>query len=144
MASVFDVAVYILSASGEMPAIKLHKLLYYSQAWSLVWDGKPLFPEEIQAWVNGPVVPAVYNVHKGMFKLTPGAFPQGKPDALTEIEKESVDVVLDYYGEKSSQYLMNLVCSERPWKEARNGLPLGERGNRVIHKKALADFYGSI
>lgn len=30
--------------------------MYYAQAWSLVWDEKPLFPERIEAWVNGPVL----------------------------------------------------------------------------------------
>ncbi len=49
MASVFDVAQYILEKQGEMTAIKLQKLVYYSQAWSSVWDGEPLFPEKIRA-----------------------------------------------------------------------------------------------
>ena len=49
MANVFDVADYILKECGEMPALKLQKLVYYSQAWSLVWDEAPLFEEEIEA-----------------------------------------------------------------------------------------------
>ena len=43
MASVFDVAAYILHRAGTMTAMKLQKLVFYSQAWSLVWDEKPLF-----------------------------------------------------------------------------------------------------
>ena len=53
MASVLDVAKYILTQQGEMTAMKLHKLIYYSQAWSLVWDEDALFSEEIQAWAYG-------------------------------------------------------------------------------------------
>ena len=45
-----DVAAYILSKQGDMPAMKLQKLVYYSQAWSLVWDDKPLFRDRIEAW----------------------------------------------------------------------------------------------
>ena len=45
MASVFDVAVYILNSCGEMTAMKLHKLVYYAQAWSLVCDDSPLFDD---------------------------------------------------------------------------------------------------
>ena len=41
--TVHDSVAYILSKLGQMPAVKLHKLLYYSQAWSLVWDDRPLF-----------------------------------------------------------------------------------------------------
>ena len=32
--------------------MKLQKLVYYSQAWSLIWDEKPLFEEEIEAWAK--------------------------------------------------------------------------------------------
>ena len=53
-----------------MSAMKLQKLIYYSQAWSLVWDDEPLFPERIEAWINGPVVPELYERHKGEFKVT--------------------------------------------------------------------------
>ncbi len=60
MVSVHDVAAIILQECGEMTAMKLQKLVYYSQAWSLVWDDAPSFPEEIQAWANGPVVPVLY------------------------------------------------------------------------------------
>ena len=54
--SVFDVAAYILDKLGPISTIKLQKLVYYCQAWSLVWDEEPLFSERIEAWVNGPVV----------------------------------------------------------------------------------------
>lgn len=46
MATVFDVACYILSKQGCMTTMKLEKLCYYAQAWSLVWDERPLFDEE--------------------------------------------------------------------------------------------------
>ena len=36
--SVFDVATYILQKRGDMSCMKLQKLCYYAQAWSLVWD----------------------------------------------------------------------------------------------------------
>ncbi len=53
MASCLDVAEYILREMGPVTAMKLQKLVYYSQAWSLVWDEEPIFEEEIQAWANG-------------------------------------------------------------------------------------------
>ena len=43
---VFDVAAYILEKIGSMTTMKLQKLVYYSQAWSLVWDEKRLFEED--------------------------------------------------------------------------------------------------
>lgn len=52
MATVFDVARYILTRldeDGKLPVTtwKLQKLVYYSQAWSLVWDDVPLFDAPI-------------------------------------------------------------------------------------------------
>lgn len=62
MATCLDVAKYILSKTGTIPAMKLQKLVYYSQAWALVWDEKPLFTAPIQAWANGPVCPRLCNL----------------------------------------------------------------------------------
>ena len=36
--------------------VKLHKLLYYAQGWHLARTGRPLFPEAVEAWTDGPVV----------------------------------------------------------------------------------------
>ena len=49
MPSVHDVAKFILKERGSMTVMKLHKLLYYAQAWTLVWDEKPLFCQKIEA-----------------------------------------------------------------------------------------------
>ena len=69
-----DVAEYILAQQGEMSAMKLHRLVYYCQAWHLAWSGRPLFDDEIQAWANGPVVVSLYELHKGDFTVQPGYF----------------------------------------------------------------------
>ena len=42
MLSAFDVAEYILKKKGAITAMKLQKLVYYSQAWAVVWDEEPL------------------------------------------------------------------------------------------------------
>ena len=50
-----------------MTAMKLEKLVYYSQAWSLAWDGEPLFNDDFQAWANGPVCPTLFYSHQGHY-----------------------------------------------------------------------------
>ncbi len=142
MATVHDVAVYILKKAGPMTAMKLQKLVYYSQAWSLVWDEMPLFKAPVEAWANGPVVPALYRLHRGEFKVS--AWPKGDPSRLTVEEHATVDAVLDHYGPKSSQWLSELTHKEQPWMEARGGLAPGERGNSVISHAAMAEYYGSL
>lgn len=142
MATVHDVAAYILAKHGPMTAMKLEKLVYYSQAWSLVWDDKPLFRSKIEAWANGPVAPALYREHRGQYTVR--AIPAGDGRKLTNTEKATVDAVLEYYGDKSSQWLSDLTHVERPWKEARGNLPLGVRGKQEITRAAMAEYYGSL
>lgn len=142
MANVFDVAKYILEQRGAMTTWKLQKLVYYAQAWSLVWDDDELFPEEIEAWANGPVVRELYNQHRRTFRISTLAV--GDSANLTANQKDTVDRVLDYYGDKPPQWLSDLTHMEKPWQLAREGLPDGERGDRVIPKQSLAEYYGSL
>jgi len=139
MATVYDVAAYILQRQGGMTAMKLQKLVYYSQAWSLVWDQRPLFDARIEAWANGPVCPDLYNMHRGQFVVE--RLPYGNPAALTNAQRETVDAVLAYYGDKHPQWLSDLTHEEAPWREAREGLAEGERGNRLITLAKMAEYY---
>ena len=142
MASVFDVAAYILHRAGTMTAMKLQKLVFYSQAWSLVWDETPLFAERIEAWANGPVVPDLFDAHKGQFTVTDQ--PTGNRDKLTLTEQKTVNAVLKFYGKKTAPWLSDLTHREAPWKEAREGVPDGERSNREITVAAMANYYGNL
>ncbi len=143
MATVFDVAAYILAKKGEMTAMKLQKLVYYCQAWSLVWDEGPLFAERIEAWANGPVVPDLYAKHRGMYAVRQDLVC-GQPTALSDNQRDTVDQVLGYYGDQSSQWLSDLTHNEDPWKEARSGLRPGERGHAEITLAAMHEYYGSL
>lgn len=140
--TVQDAAAYLLARKGRIPAVKLHKLLYYSQAWSLVWDERPLFKARIEAWANGPVVPAVYRKHRGRYSVR--EWPWGDPKALDRDARETVDAILDFYGDKSSTWLSSLTHRERPWKEARGNLLPGQIGTTEITPAAMAEYYGSL
>jgi uncharacterized phage-associated protein len=142
MASAHDVAAYIIDKRGEMTAMKLQKLVYYSQAWHLVWEDRKLFQDKVQAWANGPVLPSLYREHRGDFKVR--SWPAGDGRKLSKRQRESVDAVLKFYGSKSAQYLSELTHAEQPWREAREGLPPGARSAREITPAAMAEFYGSL
>ena len=70
MSNIFDVAKYILEQRGRMSTMKLQKLCYYAQAWSLVWDDEPLFDEDFEAWANDPVCPKLFYANQGTFSIT--------------------------------------------------------------------------
>ena len=143
MTNVFDVAAYILREQGAMTAMKLQKLVYYAQAWSLVWDQRPLFQNRIEAWANGPVSPELYEWHRGRFSVEPGTCP-GNPARLDKDARDTVDSVLMYYGNKHPRWLSDLTHMESPWRDARHGIADGERGSREITHAAMAEYYLSL
>lgn len=142
MASAHDVARYILRELAPLSTIKLQKLVYYSQAWHLVWEDEPLFPERIEAWANGPVVPDLYHEHRGEFQRT--SWKKGSIQNLTDTERESIDAVLSFYGPHDAFYLSELTHREPPWKEARADLRPGARGSNEITQASMAEYYGSL
>jgi len=144
MAMVYDVAKYILEQTGPLSTMKLQKLIYYAQAWSLVWDDEPLFEEPIQAWANGPIVPLLFEVHKGRYKISAGFLRLGDSSRLTENQKDTINRIIEYYGHKSAQWLSDLTHSEAPWIEARKGISDGDRGNKEITLENMAEYYGSL
>jgi uncharacterized phage-associated protein len=143
MTSVHDVAAYILGKyTHSIPAIKLQKLVYYSQAWSLAWEDRPLFPERIEAWVNGPVVPVLYEQHRGQYAVS--SWPLGNACKITEDDASTIDAVLSFYGRRSSQWLSDLTHSEDPWIKARRGLHPSQRGTAEITLESMAEYYTSL
>ncbi|MGW1993374.1 Panacea domain-containing protein [Embleya sp. NPDC001921] len=142
MVSVHDVAAYVLEKRGPMTAMKLQKLCYYSQAWNLVWEEKPLFPENFEAWANGPVCPELYNHHRGQFQV--GDWPSGKAEALSPVEASTVDIVLGFYGGRPAHELSELTHRESPWRDARGDLPAGARSNAVITTTAMHEYYDGL
>jgi uncharacterized phage-associated protein len=143
--TIFDVCKYILGKfPSKITTFKLQKLCYYSQVWSLVWDEKPLFAEKIYAWANGPVCKELYDYHKGEFDISLESFKKGNVNILNKSQKETIDAVVNAYGKLTGQELSNLTHSEAPWRIARNGLQIGERGNNEIPLISMAEYYSGL
>lgn len=142
MADVNDVAAYIIARQGAMSTWKLQKLVYYSQAWHLVWSDTPLFDDRIQAWANGPVVKVLYNQHRGAFSVD--AWPQGDVQRLSDDERQTIDLVLEGYGSLTGRQLSHLTHSELPWQSAREGLEPTQPGNREITTDSMLAYYQAL
>lgn len=139
MPSVLDVAAHLQARSGALTAMQLQKLVYYAQAWSLVWDGVPLFSEPIEAWQNGPIVDALYQQHRGQ-RVLRHPLP-GDPARLSPDQVATVDAVLAFYGGRSGEWLSELTHRERPWQAARGQSPPSARSRTTIGHDAMAEYY---
>lgn len=143
MANVFDVAKYILETTGKMSTMKLQKLCYYCQAWSLVWDDEPLFDEDFQAWANGPVCAELFYATQGQYAVV-ASDEEGDSSNLSPEQMETIDAVLEHYAPHNAQWLSQLTHMEEPWNIARKGLPAGAGSDRIITKESMAQYYGRI
>lgn len=146
MASVHDVAAYILAKDGPMSAMKLQKLCYFSYGYHLAWEDEQLFPEPFEAWANGPVAPALYSCHRGRYNLAAGDIA-GQPDALTGSQLESIDVVLENLRQYSAHELSEISHHDPgPWHAARvrsRARDL-ERSTARLRDEDIADYFGAL
>ena len=144
MLTIFDVADYILTKVGRVTSMKLQKLVYYAQAWSLAWDDEPLFDEDFQAWANGPVCPELFRVHKGHFGLTADFFSDFVKNALSPEQMETIDIVLGDYAHMAPHELSDLSHREYPWIKARGNTPPGMPCENTIDKEDMREYYAGI
>lgn len=144
MAHVNDVARYILeNVDSGVSTMKLQKLVYYAQAWSLVWDERPLFNSRIEAWANGPICRDLYTLHRGEFTANADVLP-GDSNRLIADEKDTIDAVLAAYGHLNGQQLSDLSHSERPWQEAREDVADGAPSTNEVSLEVMQDFYSAM
>ncbi|MGW1588315.1 Panacea domain-containing protein [Streptomyces sp. NPDC002386] len=119
MATVHDVAAYILDQAGPVSAMKLQKLCYYAYGYHLAWEDEQLFPEPFEAWANGPVAPTLYEAHRGKFSLKRGDFP-AVPSRLTSGQRESIDIVIKSFRDYTAHQLSEMSHQiDGPWDLAR-------------------------
>lgn len=142
MAAVIDVAEQIVQMRGELDAKKLQKLVYYCQAWALVWIDRALFEARIEAWRDGPVIPDLFRLHKGKFFVA--SIPGGNTTQITAIERDLIDSVLGFYGDRSAEWLIERTHSEDPWRDARRGLFPFQSGHREITVDSMRRYYSSV
>lgn len=139
MNSVLEIAKKILKKgtdndSGELISnLKLQKLLYYQQGYHLAMFDTPLFADEFEAWMYGPVVPSVFELYKSNGRN--GIEYSGEVVTLSADEEGLFNEVYDIYSRYSAFGLKDMTHNEMPWKSTPTG-----RGN-IISKDKIRDFF---
>jgi len=125
-----------------MTNMRLQKLLYYAQAWTLALTGEPLFGEDIEAWEHGPVVRSVYTRFKqhGSRRLST---EHVQSPQLTPAQRSILDAVWASYGDVSAARLRAMAHRERPWKEARQGHDEGDTCNVSLSHDAMREYFAA-
>lgn len=121
-----DIANHLLSLAansetGElMSNMKLQKMLYYEQGFHLAYFNKPLFEDDVEAWMYGPVVPTVYHHYESCGRN--GIEPKEDNFAFVDKkEKALFDEVFRVYNAYSAYGLANMTHKEKPWTSTPEG-----------------------
>lgn len=152
MHNVHDVCDYVITRLRTggvfINLLKLHKLLYYVQAWSLAYDKEPMFDEEFQAWVHGPVSRKIFDRFKGGKSLysqvtIEDVRSEFELASLGDASAKNIDSVLDLYGGFTGDQLEELTHEEDPWVEARGDLSPTARSEAVISNDTMHRYYSA-
>lgn len=141
--SVADFFISFAQIHGDcITNLKLQKLVYYAQAWHLAIFDAPLFEEEFQAWVHGPVCPPLYARFRD-YRWNPISLDIEEPKISLDAKKYLTEVC-EAYGQYSGYQLEQMTHTEAPWIEARGGIPLDEASTSIIAKQAMREYYAEL
>ncbi|MCM3692178.1 Panacea domain-containing protein [Neobacillus niacini] len=120
--------------------LKLQKLLYYAQGFYIARhpNRELLFPDTIEAWVHGPVVPNVYR-HFSNYKYH-DIVEQHEVNIAPE-DIEVLDMVWETFRNFSGKELERITHQEEPWLNARNNLAWHQYSNTPIDPYFIADYF---
>ena len=124
--SCHEVARYFLAQMDEnagdlISNLKLQKLVYYAQGFALALHGRPLFPERIEAWTHGPVIPELFYEYRG-YGSDPIPHPGETDFSIYDAQtRELLDEVYAVYGQFAAWKLRDMTHSEPPWRDTPAG-----------------------
>lgn len=146
MVTINDVCNYLLQICYEcgdyLTNLKLQKLVYYAQAWHLALYKEPLFSNDCQAWVHGPVFTSVYH-RFNQYGWNPIQYEHIKVNLAPNI-KSHLDEIFRVFNRFTASELEQMTHQEEPWQKARIGLPPDEPSNNYISKDDMKDFYSRL
>lgn len=121
--------------------LRLQKLLYYVQGWSLALRGNPIFNDPIEAWVHGPVVSSVYDEYKCYEDKPIMPTEVSEPEMLTDDEMAFINSIWEHYKRFSAIELRNMTHEELPWLKAREGYGCEQRSTEEIPQTVIVQFF---
>ncbi len=134
----------ILEKTSPINQLKLQKLVYYIQAFHLVFYDAPLVGDEFEAWVHGPVSRKIWDHYKEQSYIYMDIPCPDRPVDASELSSEQlalIDEVLRVYSPLASYQLEMLTHSELPWIEARGSCRSDERCENSIRLDTMKKFY---
>lgn len=136
---------YLLLKCEDVTPLSLQKLLYYSQSFNKVFNGKFLFKDDCEAWVHGPVYRETYYKYREYGHNVIDTVKLEKDNfSLSTEERELLDCVVKYFGCYSGKTLEQMTHSERPWSTTRKNLKPDEYSYDKISKDLIETYFREV
>lgn len=139
LCNVIDAAAFLVTVAGPLARGKLLDLLYFAQAWHLVWDNELLFPDRILATEAGVEIETVSQLLGDTFTVTATHLRKGRSNRLTDSQQRTLVGITRFYAGRNHFRLSEEIRQSLPWQKAQSS-PQPD-GARVIEPAALHRHY---
>ena len=132
-----------IEAEDLINNLKMQKLCYLAQGWSLALRGKSLFDDAIQAWALGPAIPPLFRRFKPYRWGALNPYKR-RADVLKELDEEErkfLDWVWEEYGRHTAGELKYLTREQTPWKEAYGDTDFPDRCEEEITQASMKAYF---
>lgn len=128
-------------AADHLTHLRLEKLLYYVQGWSLAFRDRPMFRGQIQAWQHGPVAVDAWHAFKAFNQRLILDSDVEEVGGLPLPDRMFIAAVWEAKKHLSASALWQQTHDEQPWRDARGDLPPAAPSSREIPHEAMKRFF---
>ena len=144
---IYLISKHIIAKMEDITPLALQKILYYIQGFSTYFFDNPIFNDNAEAWVHGPVYREIYD-RFSYYRYNPISKNEfesyNEIDSLSEKELKLIDSVINNFGVYSGKTLEKMTHITIPWEEGRKELSEEEYSSNIIDTDTMKDYFTNI
>ncbi len=144
---IYLISKHIIARMEDITPLALQKILYYIQGFSTYFFDRPIFNDNAEAWVHGPVYREIYD-RFSYYRYNPISKNEfesyNEIDSLNAKEIKLIDSVINNFGVYSGKTLEKMTHTTIPWEEGRKELSEEEYSSNIIDIDTMKDYFTNI
>ena len=144
---IYLISKHIIARMEDITPLALQKILYYIQGFSTYFFDNPIFNDNAEAWVHGPVYREIYD-RFSYYRYNPISKNEfesyNEIDSLKDDEIKLIDAVINNFGVYSGKTLEKMTHTTIPWEEGRKELSEEEYSSNIIDIDTMKDYFTNI
>ena len=144
---IYLISKHIIARMEDITPLALQKILYYIQGFSTYFFDRPIFNDNAEAWVHGPVYREIYD-RFSYYRYNPISKNEfesyNEIDSLNAKEIKLIDSVINNFGVYSGKTLEKMTHTTIPWEEGRKELSEEEYSSNIIDIDTMKAYFTNI